>query len=128
MAGLTKERRSRTPRRARGVLRLSQAQRQEGGQSEMIQAKKTLAVSLLAVVGMLWAAPTAHAQHVESQKAYFGSGTTEILNTTGDDATSGYMKTSNVSDSLIASSMSSALWTSPSPTAKRRGAKTTRRA
>ena len=45
----------------------------------MVQAKKTLVVSLLAVVGMLCAAPTVHAQNVASQKAYFGSGTTEIL-------------------------------------------------
>ena len=91
----------------------------------MIQAKKTLAVSLLAVVGMLWAAPTAHAQNVASQKAYFGSGTTEILNPNGGVVLSGYMKTSNVGDLLIGFSMECALWTSTSTTATKGGGKTT---
>jgi len=91
----------------------------------MVQAKKTLVVSLLAVVGMLWAAPTAHAQNVASQKAYFGSGTTEILNPNGGVVLSGYMKTSSVGDLLIGFSMECALWTSTSTTATKGGGKTT---
>ncbi len=91
----------------------------------MVQTKKTLVVSLLAVVGMLWAAPTAHAQNVASQKAYFGSGTTEILNPNGGVVLSGYMKTSSVGDLLIGFSMECALWTSTSTTATKGGGKTT---
>jgi len=91
----------------------------------MVQAKKTLVVSLLAVVGMLWTAPTVHAQNVASQKAYFGSGTTEILNPNGGVVLSGYMKTSSVGDLLIGFSMECALWTSTSTTATKGGGKTT---
>ena len=99
----------------------------------MMQAKKTLstlgvssALSLLAVVGMLqWAVPSAHAQNVASQKAYFGSGETEILNPSGGVVLSGYMKTSSVGDLLIGYSMECALWTSTSTTATRGGAKST---
>jgi len=91
----------------------------------MVQAKRTLVVSLLAAVGMLWAAPTVHAQNVASQKAYFGSGTTEILNPNGGVVLSGYMKTSSVGDLLIGFSMECALWTSTSTTATKGGGKTT---
>jgi len=91
----------------------------------MVQAKKTLVISLLAVVGLLWAAPTVHAQNVASQKAYFGSGTTEILNPNGGVVLSGYMKTSSVGDLLIGFSMECALWTSTSTTATKGGGKTT---
>jgi len=91
----------------------------------MVQAKKTLVVSLLAVVGMLWTSPTVHAQNVASQKAYFGSGTTEILNPNGGVVLSGYMKTSSVGDLLIGFSMECALWTSTSTTATKGGGKTT---
>ena len=93
----------------------------------MVQAKKTLVVSLLAVVGMLWTSPTVHAQNVASQKAYFGSGTTEILNPNGGVVLSGYMKTSSVGDLLIGFSMECALWTSTSTTATKGGGKTTSR-
>jgi len=91
----------------------------------MVQAKRTLVVSLLAAVGMLWAAPTVHAQNVASQKAYFGSGTTEILNPNGGVVLSGYMKTSSVGDLLIGFSMECALWTSTSTTATKGGGRTT---
>ena len=91
----------------------------------MIRAKKTLVISLLAVVGMLWAAPTVHAQNVASQKAYFGSGTAEILNPTGGTVLSGYVKTSSVGDLLIGFSMECALWTSTSTTATKGGGKVT---
>ena len=91
----------------------------------MVQAKKAFVVSLLAVVGMLWAAPTVHAQNVASQKASFSSGTTEILNPNGGVVLSGYMKTSSVGDLLIGFSMECALWTSTSTTATRGGGKTT---
>ncbi len=99
----------------------------------MMQVKKTLstlgvsrALSLLAVVGMLlWAVPPAHAQNVASQKAYFGSGQTEILNPNGGVVLSGYMKTSSVGDLLIGFSMECALWTSTSTTATKGGARTT---
>src|SRR5437879_3912958 len=91
----------------------------------MIRAKKTLVISLLAVVGMLWAAPTVHAQNVASQKAYFGSGTAEILNPNGGTVLSGYVKTSSVGDLLIGFSMECALWTSTSTTATKGGAKVT---
>ena len=91
----------------------------------MVQAKKAFVVSLLAVVGMLWAAPTVHAQNVASQKASFSSGTTEILNPNGGVVLSGYMKTSSVGDLLIGFSMECALWTSTSTTATKGGGKTT---
>jgi len=91
----------------------------------MVQAKKAFVVSLLAVVGMLWAAPTAHAQNVASQMAYFGAGTTEILNPNGGVVLSGYMKTSSVGDLLIGFSMECALWTSTSTTATKGGGRTT---
>ena len=91
----------------------------------MIRAKKTLVISLLAVVGMLWAAPTVHAQNVASQKAYFGSGTAEILNPNGGTVLSGYVKTSSVGDLLIGFSMECALWTSTSTTATKGGGKVT---
>jgi len=98
----------------------------------MMQAKKTLstlgvlkALSLLAVVGMLLAVPPAHAQNVASQKAYFGSGETEILNPSGGVVLSGYMKTSSVGDLLIGYSMECALWTSTSTTTTKGGTKTT---
>ena len=90
----------------------------------MVQAKKTLVVSLLAVVGLLWAAPTVHAQNVASKKAYFGSGDTEILNPKGDLVLTGYMKTSSVGDLLVGFSMECALWTATSNTATKGGAKT----
>src|SRR5438445_3096883 len=90
----------------------------------MVQAKKAFVVSLLAVVGLLWAAPTVHAQNVASQKAYFGSGTTEILNPNGGVVLSGYMKTSSVGDLLIGYAMECALWTSTSTTATKGGGKT----
>ena len=91
----------------------------------MVQAKKTLVVSLLAVVGLLCAAPAVHAQNVASQKAYFGSGTLEILNPNGGVVLDGYMKTSSVGDLLIGFSMECALWTSTSTTATKGGSKTT---
>ena len=91
----------------------------------MVQAKRTLVVLFLAVVSMLWAAPTVRAQNVASQKAYFGSGTTEILNPNGGVVLSGYMKTSSVGDLLIGFSMECALWTSTSTTATKGGGKTT---
>ena len=91
----------------------------------MVQAKKAFVVSLLAVVGMLWAAPTVHAQNVASQKASFSSGTAEILNPNGGVVLSGYMKTSSVGDLLIGFSMECALWTSTSTTATKGGGKTT---
>ncbi len=90
----------------------------------MVQAKKMLVVSLLAVVGMLWAAPSVHAQNVASQKAYFGSGDTEILNPKGDLVLTGYMKTSSVGDLLVGFSMECALWTATSNTATKGGSKT----
>jgi len=90
----------------------------------MVQAKKMLVVSLLAVVGMLWAAPSVHAQNVASQKAYFGSGETEILNPKGDLVLTGYMKTSSVGDLLVGFSMECALWTATSNTATKGGGKT----
>ncbi len=90
----------------------------------MVQAKKMLVVSLLAVVGMLWAAPSVHAQNVASQKAYFGSGDTEILNPKGDLVLTGYMKTSSVGDLLVGFSMECALWTATSNTATKGGGKT----
>src|SRR2546430_16459224 len=91
----------------------------------MRRANKTLVISLLAVVGMLWAVPTVHAQNVASQKAYFGSGTAEILNPNGGTVLSGYVKTSSVGDLLIGFSMECALWTSTSTTATKGGAKVT---
>src|SRR5256712_7915415 len=90
----------------------------------MVQAKKMLVVSLLAVVGMLWAAPSVHAQNVASQKAYLGSGDTEILNPKGDLVLTGYMKTSSVGDLLVGFSMECALWTATSNTATKGGVKT----
>jgi len=90
----------------------------------MVQAKKMLVVSLLAVVGMLWAAPSVHAQNVASQKAYFDSGDTEILNPKGDLVLTGYMKTSSVGDLLVGFSMECALWTATSNTATKGGSKT----
>lgn len=51
------------------------------------------------------------AQNVASQKAYFGSSTTEILGPTGDRILHGYIKTSGVGDLLIGVSMECALWT-----------------
>jgi hypothetical protein len=91
----------------------------------MVQAKKILVVSFLALVGLLCAAPTAHAQNVAAQKAYLGSGTTEILNPNGGVVLSGYMKTSSVGDLLIGFSMECALWTSTSTTATKGDGKTT---
>src|SRR5207244_1810913 len=98
-----------------------------------VQPNKTLfprgvsrALSLLAAVGMLlWAVQPADAQNVASQKAYFGSGQTEILNPNGGVVLSGYMKTSSVGDLLIGFSMECALWTSTSTTATKGGARTT---
>ena len=92
----------------------------------MVQAKKMLVVSLLAVVGMLWAAPTVHAQNVASQKAYFGSGELEIVSPNSlDPVLTGYIKTSTVGDLLVGFSMECALWTSTSTTATKGGGKTT---
>jgi len=91
----------------------------------MVQAKKKLVVSLLAVVGMLWAAPTVHAQNVASQKAYFGSAELEIVSPNSPDPVlTGYIKTSTVGDLLVGFSMECALWTSTSTTATKGGAKT----
>lgn len=66
-----------------------------------------------------------HAQNVASQKAYFGSGTREILGPSGDIVLSGKIKTSNVGDLLIGFSMECALWTTTSNSAKKGGGKTT---
>src|SRR5438093_11242554 len=92
----------------------------------MMQLKKPLsalgvsrALSLLAAGGMLlWAVTPAHAQNVASQKAYFGSGVTEILNPNGGVVLSGYMKTSSVGDLMIGFSMECALGGSTSTPAK----------
>lgn len=70
-------------------------------------------------------APNVHAQNVASQKAYFGSGTKEILRSSGDIVLSGNIKTSNVGDLLIGFSMECALWTTTSNSAKKGGGKTT---
>ena len=70
-------------------------------------------------------APNVHAQNVASQKAYFGSGTREILGPSGDIVLSGKIKTSNVGDLLIGFSMECALWTTTSNSAKKGGGKTT---
>lgn len=70
------------------------------------------------------AVPTADAQSVASQKAYFGSGTTEIVGPNGDIELEGYIKTSSVGDLLIGVSMECALWTGTSTTATKGGAKT----
>jgi hypothetical protein len=51
------------------------------------------------------------AQNVASQKAYFGSSSTEILGPAGDRILHGYIKTSGVGDLLIGVSMECALWT-----------------
>src|SRR5206468_1693722 len=53
-----------------------------------------------------FATSPAFAQNPASQKAYFGSGTTEILNPKGGIVLSGYMKTSSL---FSASTMPSAL-------------------
>ena len=66
-----------------------------------------------------------HAQNVASRKAYFGSGTKEILGPSGDIVLSGKIKTSNVGDLLIGFSMECALWTTTSNSAKKGGGKTT---
>jgi hypothetical protein len=85
------------------------------------------ALSLLAIVSMLfWVGGSpAHAQNVASQKSYFGSGSLEILNPSGGEVLSGYIKTSTVGDLLIGFSMECALWTSTSTTATKGGGKTT---
>lgn len=89
-------------------------------------AQMESALSLLAVVSLLLlAVPAVQAQNVASQKAYFGSGTTEILNPKGDLVLSGQIKTSSVGDLLIGVSMECALWTATSNTATKGGGKTT---
>jgi hypothetical protein len=70
-------------------------------------------------------APNVPAQNVASQKAYFGSGTTEIVGPSGDMVLYGQIKTSNVGDLLIGFSMECALWTTTSNSAKKGGGKTT---
>lgn len=84
-------------------------------------ARTALVVFVLAAL----CAPTVDAQNVASQKAYFGSAETEILNPSGDVVRSGYIKTSTVGDLLIGFSMECALWTSTSTTATKGGVKTT---
>ena len=82
------------------------------------------AFSVLAIVGMLlMIAPNVYAQSVASQKAYFGSGTTEILAPDGDIILTGHIKTSDVSDLLIGVSLECALWTMTSNTATKGGGK-----
>src|SRR5262245_16528307 len=65
----------------------------------------------LALILVLAIATPVLAQNVASQKAYFGSATTEILAPTGDRILHGYIKTSGVGDLLIGVSMECALWT-----------------
>ncbi len=82
------------------------------------------ALSLLVMASVLaLAVPPAHAQSVASQKAYFGSGTTEIVGPNGDVGLEGYLKTSSVGDLLIGVSMECALWTGTSTTATKGGNK-----
>ena len=87
-------------------------------------ARAAWKVPAVFALALLWAVPTVDAQNVASQKAYFGSGTTEILNPNGDLVLTGYMKTSNVGDLLIGYSMECALWTATSNTATKGGGKT----
>ena len=79
---------------------------------------------LVFVLALLCVAPIVDAQNVASQKAYFGSGQTEILNPQGDLVLTGYMKTSSVGDLLVGFSMECALWTATSNTATKGGGKT----
>ena len=82
--------------------------------------------SVLAIVGMLlMIAPNVYAQSVASQKAYFGSGTNEIVAPEGDIMLYGQIKTSQVGDLLIGVSMECSLWTATSNTATKGGGKTT---
>ncbi|HEY4482545.1 MAG: hypothetical protein A2027_02065 [Thermodesulfovibrio sp. RBG_19FT_COMBO_41_18] len=84
------------------------------------------AFSVLAIVGMLlMIAPNVYAQSVASQKAYFGSGTNEIVAPEGDIMLYGQIKTSQVGDLLIGVSMECSLWTATSNTATKGGGKTT---
>ena len=69
--------------------------------------------------------PDAHAAKVASQKAYFGSGYTEIVSPYGDFVLSGDIKTSNNGDLLIGFSMECALWTATKNDAIKGGGKTT---
>ena len=96
------------------------------GKNLIVKVSLRSTLSLLAIVSMvLLAVPNVHAQNVASQKAYFGSGTTEILNPKGDLVLSGQIKTSTVGDLLIGYSMECALWTATSNTATKGGGKTT---
>jgi len=75
--------------------------------------KKTLTAGAIGLALVLALSP-AYAQNVASQKAYFGAGTTEILNPAGAEILNGYIKTSGVGDLLIGVSMECALWTATS--------------
>src|SRR5262245_37208332 len=75
--------------------------------------KKTLTAGAIGLALVLALSP-AYAQNVASQKAYFGAGTTEILNPAGAEILNGYIKTSGVGDLLIGVSLECALWTATS--------------
>jgi hypothetical protein len=69
----------------------------------------------------LLSATLVFAQSTPSQKAYFGSGTTDILSAVGDKVLSGEVKTSDVGDLLIQVSLECSLWTATSNKAKKGG-------
>lgn len=85
---------------------------------------KRLYYSLALLLALAIATPV-FAQNVASQKAYFGSGTNEIIGPNGDIGLYGQIKTSGVGDLLIGFSMECALWTATSNTATKGGTKTT---
>jgi len=82
-------------------------------------------LAFVITITFLAIAPNVLAQNVASQKAYFGSGTTEIVGPSGDVVLYGQIKTSSVGDLLIGFSMECALWTATSNSAKKGGGKTT---
>jgi hypothetical protein len=79
--------------------------------------------SIVMVAMLLMVAPNVRAASIASQKAYFGSGTVDVLNPKGDRVLHGYIKTSNVGDLLIGFSMECALWTGTQNKASKGGDK-----
>jgi hypothetical protein len=86
---------------------------------------QTVWLTVVMGLALTLAAAPADTQNIASQKAYFGSDTTEILNPAGDVILSGAIKTSGVGDFVIGVSMECALWTATSNRASKGGELTT---
>lgn len=86
---------------------------------------RKLWISVATMVALILMVVPASAQNVASQKAYFGAGTTDILNPTGAKILHGYIKTSGVGDLLIGVSTECALWTATQNKASKGGDMTT---